>query len=473
MTHSSPIGVSRPRSRPLARQIAIVALAAALVACDAPVGGPDLSVGPGTESADAVILAAPRFPAAPRPRRDTAADSDLLIMEPAIIAPPMEAPSPIPSPAAAAPGSTSPGGPAADVLTAGDIDDGRNLAAFAAYARKARADTRLPLADLSAPVMARLTGPDGRPAPGLRVTLRRPGADAAFWDGYSGVDGVITVFPALHGAGPGRGVEMRVFPASGADPVVQQIAPRQGRVTVALPFAGGWSPDFLDLVFVVDTTGSMGDELDWLTYDLSAVVQAATRRAPGVSIRYGLVLYRDEGDDYVVRNLGFTGSLTEMRRRFAAQSASGGGDYPEAMDAALASAMGLDWRRGRGERLMFLIADAPPHDENAGAFLAAARSAAQSQVQIFGLAASGVAAEAEFLMRQAAVQTGGRYLFLTDDSGVGAGNAEPTISCYRVTTLSSQMFRVIASELDGRRIEAPQSEVLREVGTYANGICRD
>ena len=40
-------------------------------------------------------------------------------------------------------------------------------------------------------------------------------------------------------------------------------------------------------------------------------------------------------------------------------------------------------------------------------------------------------------MRQAALVTNGRYLFLTDDSGVGLSHAEPNIACYRVTSLKS------------------------------------
>jgi hypothetical protein len=105
--------------------------------------------------------------------------------------------------------------------------------------------------------------------------------------------------------------------------------------------------------------------------------------------------------------------------------------------------------------------------------LQAARSAARNNVQIFGLGASGVAAESEYLMRQAAVQTNGRYLFLTDDSGVGYGHAEPTISCYRVTKLSSLMVRVLRSELSGHRVEAPDSAVIRNVGSYQAGVCRN
>lgn len=363
--------------------------------------------------------------------------------------------------------------PKTGVITAGDIDDALNMSAFQHYLKKARRATKLPNANLSRPVMLRLTGDFGKPAPGVRVTLRKPGATEPFYDGYSGVNGDITVFPAVYGAGNLRKVELRAFPQGQGQVFVQDIASTGARKTVALPFAGDWKPAFLDLAFVVDTTGSMADELQWLTRELRGIVQAAKRSAPGVDIRYGLIVYRDHGDDYVVKNYGFTNRQSEMQAWLRNQSATGGGDYPEAAAAALAAGADLNWRRGKGERLMFHIADAPPHAEDARAYLAAAHEAARNNVQIFGLGASGVAAESEYLMRQAAVQTNGRYLFLTDDSGVGHGHAEPTISCYQVSKLSNLMVRVLRSELSGRRIEAASANVIRSVGDYRGGVCRN
>jgi hypothetical protein len=363
------------------------------------------------------------------------------------------------------------GAPRRGVLTAGDIDDGLNFAAFQRYLGRAGAALDLPRADFGAPVLAQLIGADGDPAPGVRFTLRRPGAAEPFWSGYSGVDGRIAVFPAMWGAGNLRNVELRAFgDESGQGGFSQTIA--TGRYEqVALPFEGEWEPDFLDLVFVVDATGSMGDEIAWLRRELRAMVQAARRAAPGADIRYGLVVYRDRGDDFVVRNYGFTGSQSQMLGWLNAQEAAGGGDYPEAAAAALSAAAELPWRRGKGERILVHLADAPPHRGEARAYLAAARRAAGKDVQIFALGASGVAEESEFLMRQAALQTQGRYIFLTDDSGVGASHAEPTIACYRVTALTRLMARLLRSEMEGRRIEAGSGEVVREVGTYRAGVC--
>lgn len=377
------------------------------------------------------------------------------------------------APASPPPATASRRAPRTGVITAGDIDDTLNMAAFQRYLTKARRATKLPAANLSSPVLVRLTGPNGKSAPGVRVTLRKPGASVPFYSGYSGVDGNITVFPNVHGAGRLGTVELRAFPQGQGDAVVRKISSSGGRKQIALPFAGDWKPDFLDLAFVIDTTGSMTDELDWLTRELRGIVRAAQRSAPGVDIRYGLIVYRDHGDEYVVKNYGFTSRQSEMVGWLRKQDANGGGDYPEAAAAALAAGAGLNWRRGKGERLMFHIADAPPHDRDARVYLQAARRAARNNVQIFGLGASGVAAESEYLMRQAAVQTNGRYLFLTDDSGVGYGHAEPTISCYRVTKLRSLMVRVLQSELSGHRVEAPDGAAIRNVGSYQAGVCRN
>ncbi len=358
------------------------------------------------------------------------------------------------------------------VVTAGDIDDALNLGAFQRYLRRAGAETGLPQLGLGAPVMVTLIDPDGQPAPGARYTLRRPGAADPFHQGYAGPDGRIADFPQVLGAGALGAVELRAFDAAGQE-VLRQVVTTGRATTLRLPQGSDWQPDFLDLVLVVDTTGSMGDEIAFLQKELIGITRAAARQAPGLSIRYGLVAYRDQGDDYVVQTYGFTSSAPEMTGWLRGLSADGGGDYPEAAAAALRAGVGLDWRAGKGERLILHVADAPAHSGDAAAYLRAAKAAAVQGVQVFTLGASGVGAEAEYLMRQASVATGGRYLFLTDDSGVGNDHAEPTIPCYRVTKLSRLLLRVLAGELSGHRQETGASEIIREVGSYAGGICRD
>ena len=369
--------------------------------------------------------------------------------------------------------NSSRGTPLAGVVTAGDVDDTLNLAAFLRYQDRASDELGLHKAALVRPVLAQLRGPDGAPAPGVRITLRKPGATDPFYDGYSGVDGNVTVFPQTAGISRLRTVEMRAFPNAGGPAIATQFTTGQARKSVALPFESTWSPDFLDLVFVVDTTGSMGDELAWLTKEIAQITRNAKRAAPGIDIRFGLVTYKAPADPYVVKSYGFTSNVRQFSRWVGSETSSGGAGGPEVVADALNSAMHLDWRRGKGERLVFQIGDEAPLASKTDTYYRAAQTAAANGIQIFGVAASGVDPHLEYLMRQGSVLSGGRYLFLTDDSSVGLGHAEPTISCYRVTRLNDLMVRVLRSELSGRRVEAASSDIIREVGSYQNGRCRD
>ncbi len=361
--------------------------------------------------------------------------------------------------------------PRAGVVTAGDIDDTRNLAAFQSYLKRKGRSSGKPVAQFSRPVLAQLLGPTGQPAPGVYYTLRKPGAAEPFHTDYSGVDGFITAFPKALGVGQPNKVELRIFAEDQAGTTVRDLKTGPTRHKIVLARDATWKPAFLDLVFVVDTTGSMGDELAWLTREMREIVNVARRAAPGIDIRYGLVAYRDQGDAYVVRNFGFATSARTMQDWLDQQRAGGGGDYPEAAAAALRSALNLNWRRGKGERIVVHIADAPPHSRDANRYLGAAQMAAPRNIQIYGLGASGVGDEAEMLMRQAAALTSGRYLFLTDDSGVGLAHAEPDIACYRVTQLKTLMINVLKSELSGIRMEATKQQIVREVGVYRRGVC--
>lgn len=431
--------------RPLA-PLSALALAVLLSACTSPGPSPKATALISSEAGDIVEIveeAAPMLDAAPAKE---AALEELAVPTPFRI-------------------------PRRGVVTAGDIDDGLNLNAFQRYQTRAATKTGLPRLTLGAPVLATLTGPAGKPAPGLRYTLRRPGADAPFHDGYSGPGGRIVAFPQVLGASHQGTVELRAFDSTGSEVARASLKPKHMQ-TVKTRAESNWEPDFLDLVLVIDTTGSMGDEIAYLQRELIGITRNAAQAVPGLSVRYGLVAYRDQGDEYVVKSYGFTPRAGQMNRWLRGLSAQGGGDYPEAAAAALNTGLQLDWRRGKGKRLLLHVADAPPHDRDAAAYLQGARQAARDGVQVFTLGASGVAADSEFLMRQASVATGGRYLFLTDDSGVGAAHAEPTVPCYRVTALSSLLSRILLTELTGIRQEATASEVIREVGSYAAGRCR-
>jgi len=227
----------------------------------------------------------------------------------------------------------------------------------------------------------------------------------------------------------------------------------------------------IDLAFLFDATGSMSDELSYLQAEIDGIVASLHTRFPTVTPRLGLAFYRDHGDEYVSKRFEFSTDVQAVRTNLMAQNADGGGDYEEAVPEGLQEVAALQWRAGNVARIVFWIADAPAHIHDASNVRLALDALVEKGVHIYPVAASSADDRTEATMRMAAQISGGRYLFLTDDSGIGDGHKDPHIPCYQVTHFSNAIVRMVSSELSGRRIEPHPDEVLRTVGNPQDGKC--
>lgn len=222
----------------------------------------------------------------------------------------------------------------------------------------------------------------------------------------------------------------------------------------------------IDVQLVLDTTGSMGDELSYLQSEFDAIAAKVRSSFPNVTPRWSLVVYRDEGDAYVTREFAFTTDTGRFRRDLRAQSAGGGGDTPEAVVRGLAAGLRQSWRTERDvAKMAFWVADAPAHPGEGRVLADVIRDAKRKGVHVYPVASSDTDPAAEYQMRSAAQMTGGRYLFLTNDSGIGNDHAEPHIPCYDVTRLDAAIVRMIEVELTGRHVAPEPSEIVRSVGS--------
>ena len=206
------------------------------------------------------------------------------------------------------------------------------------------------------------------------------------------------------------------------------------------------TPAPVDIAFVVDATGSMGDEIEFLKAELGDVVGKAKSSLPGIPFRLGSVFYRDAGDDYVTRKNDFSTDIAGTVNFIKAQSADGGGDFPEAVEQALHVAVNeLTWSKEARARLLFLVLDAPPHENLAviKALQRLTRQAAAAGIRIIPVTASGIDKSTEYLMRSLALGTNGTYVFLTDDSGVGNPHIKPTTDKFEVELLNGLLTRLI------------------------------
>ncbi len=207
----------------------------------------------------------------------------------------------------------------------------------------------------------------------------------------------------------------------------------------------------LDLMIMCDTTGSMGDELEYLKVELESIVRKIQSDNGNMNVRTSVNFYRDEGDEYVVRQFPFTDDIEKSAEAIREQSADGGGDFPEAVHTALDSAINNhswndDWN---ATRIMFLVLDAPPHEDaqTVSEVNKHIREAAEKGIRIVPIASSGIDKSTEYLLRTMSFTTGGTYTFLTDDSGVGESHLKPTIGAFNVEKLSDMMIRIVNSYL--------------------------
>jgi hypothetical protein len=230
--------------------------------------------------------------------------------------------------------------------------------------------------------------------------------------------------------------------------------------------------DRLDISFVIDTTGSMSDELGYLQTEFLAISQRIADAYPYAETRWSLVLYRDVGDEYVVRAFDFDSDPQGFQAHLAAQRAGGGGDIPEAPERGLGEMVRHSWRQEPNvARIAFWVADAPHHAKNAPALGSTILQSRATGIHVYPVASSGIDEFTELTMRTAAQLTGGRYLFLTNDSGLGNSHKEPSIPCYFVTRLDNAMLRMIDIELSGVYHEPAPAEIIRTGGNPQNGAC--
>ncbi len=117
----------------------------------------------------------------------------------------------------------------------------------------------------------------------------------------------------------------------------------------------------LDLVFVIDTTGSMWDDIDEVKKNAKKLVDKISSEVE--DYRVAIIVYRDYTDfnppAYV--HLPFTTGKNTIVDSINTITVGGGGDWPEAVYAALMTANELPWRDGVRKRVI-LMGDAPAHD---------------------------------------------------------------------------------------------------------------
>ena len=318
--------------------------------------------------------------------------------------------------------------PAASIA-AGEWDDNANYREFQKWLRTESALPFRPV-DVSHRRFLVVRDEAGRAVPGCHVAVSDAGRRSVTFT--TGPSGRAILFPYAEGLGEGLvtataacdGASVtRPVPLDSVDGVVDLRLP----TLRVLPRSRT-----IDVAFILDTTGSMSEEITSVKATIAKV--AAGLGQKDVTLRIGLVEYKDRGDTFVTRVHPFATDVKGFAASVAGIGAAGGGDTPESVNEGIHVALtGLDWQEASVGRFAFLVGDAPPHLDYAQDFSYAAdmQTAAHRGIQIFTIAASGMDVLGQVVWRQIAQYTNAANMFVLR-GGAGpqsVGGGDPLSSC--------------------------------------------
>ncbi len=342
--------------------------------------------------------------------------------------------------------------PSDEPLRAGSVDDGLDFAGFLDYVeRVGAAGFTAREIDLTGRVVVTVVDDAGLPVPGVALEASvpsQPDLERAVL--RTTADGTARLFPALYGFDPAAPIELRFVDVDLDVPVAAEPG---SEVTMIAPSAEVAAPVPLDVLFLLDATGSMADEIDRLKQTIDTVADRVNQLDPRPDVRFAMTLYRDEGDAFVTSSFDFASDVEVFRSALAEVVADGGGDYPEALDEGLAEALAAPAWRDPAEaiQLVFLVADAPPQvaRQVAVPYTDSIREAAARGVKVFPIASSESDDVAELVFRQLAVTTGAPFVFLSYGAGGAAtgGSTDIDRTDYEELALDELVVRLIAEEL--------------------------
>ena len=329
-------------------------------------------------------------------------------------------------------------------LTGGSIDDNERFEDYLAYrADFYRLGIQVRDLDPTGRIVVTVTGAGGLPVAGAEVLVTAGQVGVGL---RTTADGTVRFHPEAYELGDGP------FTVRAGSASTTAERGESGALETSLPTAAGETVA-LDVLFLLDATGSMEDEIHQLKITIDEVAHRIHRLPGDVDVRLGMTIYRDEGDEFLNRTFDFTPDIQAFSEALSMVVAADGGDNPEALDEALAAALSQpSWRSAADTvQLVFLVADAPPQvlRQVPVPYTDSMRDAARRGIKIFPVSSSGTDDQAEFVFRQLAQFTGARYVFLTYGAAGRATGSATDIDQrdYEELSLDDLIVRLVAEEL--------------------------
>lgn len=230
----------------------------------------------------------------------------------------------------------------------------------------------------------------------------------------------------------------------------------------------------VDVVFVMDITGSMKDELSAATEQVGDLINTFSEhrvalpdgREEPLLFRFAFLGFRDQeadGDRWL-ETIEFhsIGDIPGFKERMSQLVARGGGDQPESVYAAVREAVRMDWNEESGKAIV-LIGDAPPRD---APFREEATAACTSNFIRVHSIVVGDDRSASETFRTLSLLTGGQSFAIED--AADTRTVEKIVESLRVEqAIIEQADETIAAWADGAKLSRDVQEFI------ARGILPD
>ena len=333
-------------------------------------------------------------------------------------------------------------------LSAGEVNDNERWKEYLEYLEGYEGPL-VHTVDVSERYIISVTNSEGDPVPNAVVKVLA--GEGVLQEGKTYADGRTLFFPSAHPDAEGIKSFEVLVEKNEVSRSVEFIRGEQREWPVSLDVEAGYLSGVpLDVLFLLDSTGSMADEIDQIKRTLLSISARIADLPSQPDLRFGMVSYRDRRDEYVTRVFDFDDDAGRFANAIRDVVADGGGDDPESLNEALHTAIHRpEWRAGDAIRLVFLLADAPPHLDYEDDYDYAAEmvEASRRGIKIFAVASSGLDKRGEYIFRQIAQHTMGRFIFLLyPGHGEGLGTSH-SVSEYTVERLDDLVVRLIEEEL--------------------------
>lgn len=342
--------------------------------------------------------------------------------------------------------------PSASGLKAGFADDNKQFNYFVSFLQKYENKAAHHAIPVEERIILKVRDKENKTVANAGIAIYD--GERLLCEGKSYADGTFLFFPSEYDASLTRYRAVITWQQTQQELIIDRQGPREIAFRLEQPrYIPENTP--LDILFILDTTGSMGKEINRLKNTIEIINMNLAALSSKPKIRLGMVLYKDRGDEYVTKVIPLTEDLEKFRAELNRVTAAGGGDTPEDLQSALYDGIKkMQWNKD-GVRLCYIITDAAAHLDygQSYTYANAVHDARKKGIKMFTIGTGNLDISGEYILRQISQFTYAKYIFLTygeqgESEGGKAGSvSHHTGANYQTDKLESIIIRFTKEEL--------------------------